>query len=57
MDYSPRQVARGKSALDVVHTKAKPQEKQWEAKKGKKNSYARGHTLGEGKLGEDHSAA
>lgn len=57
MGYSPRQAAKGKSAMDIVHTKAKTQEKQWQGKKGKKNSYARGHTLGEGKRGEDPQSA
>lgn len=38
--------------MDAVHTQAKTQEKQWEGKKGKKNSCARGPTLGEGKRGE-----
>lgn len=43
--------------MDVVHTQAKTSEKEWEGKKGRNNSYARGHTLGEGKRGEDPQSA
>lgn len=43
--------------MDVVHTQAKTSEKEWEGKKGRNNSYARGHTLDEGKRGEDPQSA